>query len=258
MAACGRLRDLGEVHVWLVELAAGAAACDAFLQSLSADERERAARFRFPPLSASYILSRGSLRVLLGRYLEIEPGLMRFAYGTHGKPRLAFPEVPLHFNLAHAGGFAVYAFADCEVGVDIEAVRPMANQESIVRRFFSREECGEWLALDASQRDDAFYRCWTRKEAYIKALGGGLSIPLDSFRVSLRPEVAAAPIHAAADPEAMRRWSLYELPAPDGCFASLAVPERGRKVRVLPPIAASDVLELAGSHVSAFPPGFPA
>lgn len=240
------LPDRREVHVWFVELAANAPSVDACSCSLSADERERASRFRFEHLQTAFTLSRGILRVLLGRYLALEPGRVRFAYGPRGKPRLASPETALEFNLAHSGRLATYAFAvGCELGVDIEEVRPVCDQESIVRRFFSSEECEEWLALDPSQRDEAFFRCWTRKESYIKALGDGLSMPLGGFRVSLRPGVPASLIHAAGDPAAASQWSLYSLTPADGYVGALALPERSRTVRVLPRLAAAAALELA-------------
>jgi 4'-phosphopantetheinyl transferase len=248
------LPDEREVHVWFVELARSGASVEACFRSLSADERERASRFRFEHLRTGFTLSRGILRVLLGRYVGIEPERIRFAYGPRGKPRLAFPETPLEFNLAHSGRFAAYAFAvGCEPGVDIEEVRPVSEQENIVSRFFSREECEEWLGLDPSQRDEAFFRCWTRKEAYIKALGDGLSMPLDSFRVSLRPGVPAALIEAAGDPAAASKWSLYSLAPEDGYAGSLAVPERARRVRILRGLTAAGVLELA-SGPGPFPP----
>jgi 4'-phosphopantetheinyl transferase len=248
------LPDQREVHVWFVELAASAASVEACFRSLSADERERASRFRFEHLKTAFTLSRGILRVLLGSYLAIEPDRVRFAYEPRGKPRVAFPDTPLEFNLAHSGKFATYAFAvGCELGVDIEEVRPARDQESIVRRFFSREEREEWLELDLSQRDEAFFRCWTRKEAYIKALGDGLSMPLDSFRMSLRQGVPAALIYAAGDPTAASKWSLCSLAPADGYIGSLAVPERTRSVRVLPRLTAAAVLELV-SCPGRFPP----
>jgi 4'-phosphopantetheinyl transferase len=241
------LPDRREVHVWIVELAAGAAAVETCLRSLSADERERAARFRFERLKTAFTLTRGTLRALLGRYLAMEPGSVRFAYGPRGKPRLALPEVALEFNVSRSGTFAAYAFAaGCPLGVDIEEVRPMSAQEQVVRRFFSPAERQEWLALDASQRDAAFFRCWTRKEAYVKALGDGLAMPLDSFSVSLRPEAPASPIHAAGDPGAASRWSLYSLAPADGYAGALAVPERGRTVRVVSRTTADGVVELGG------------
>lgn len=247
------LPDQREVHVWFVELAPSSVSVEACFHSLSADERERASRFRFEHLKTAFTLSRGILRVLLGRYLAVEPDRIRFGYGTRGKPRLAFPETPLEFNLAHSGRFLAVAFAlGCELGVDIEEVRPVRDEESIVRRFFSREESQEWLELDRSQRDEAFFRCWTRKEAYIKALGDGLSMPLDSFRVSLRPGVPASLIHAAGD-AAASKWSLCSLAPADGYVGSLALPECARTVRIVPCLTADAVLELVRDP-GPFPP----
>jgi 4'-phosphopantetheinyl transferase len=240
------LPDQHEVYVWFVELEASAASLEACRRSLSADECERASRFRSERLGTAFTLSRGILRVLLGRYLAIAPSAIRFAYGARGKPRLSFQPTPLQFNLAHSGRLATYAFAvGCELGVDIEQVRPIPGQEDIVRRMFSREECGEWLGLDPSQRDEAFFRCWTRKEAYIKALGDGLSLPLDSFRVSLCPGVPASLIHTAGNPGAASKWSLCSLAPAAGYIGALAVPERTRTVRILPRLTAGAVLELA-------------
>lgn len=244
------LPDPGEVHVWFAELAPSDACVEACFRHLSADERERASRFRVEHLKTAFTLSRAILRVLMGRYLAIEPDRIRFVYGTRGKPRVAFPETPLKFNLAHSGSFAAYAFAvGCEVGVDIEEVRPVPDQENIVRRFFSAEECEEWLELEPSQRDYAFFRCWTRKEAYIKALGDGLSIPLDSFRVSLQPGVPPRLIHAAGESTPASRWSLCSLAPAEGYVGSLALPARARTVRILPRLRADALLELVRDPV---------
>ena len=254
MEPCGLLPSQSECHVWFVELAPSSNSVDACFRSLSADERERASRFRFEHLSTAFALCRGVLRVLLGRYLAIEPDLIRFAYGPRGKPKLAFPDTPLEFNLAHSGRFAVYAFAvGCEVGVDIEEVRPLQDQEGIVRRFFSPEECEEWLELDPSQRNEAFFRCWTRKESYIKALGDGLYMPLDSFQVSLRPGVPASLIQATGDVAAADRWLLCSLAPADGYAGSLALPERARTVRMVPRLTVNAVLQLARDP-GPFPP----
>jgi 4'-phosphopantetheinyl transferase len=254
MGLLDTLPDQREVHVWFVELEASAASVEACRRSLSADESERASRFRSEHLGTAFTLSRGILRVLLGRYLAIEPSGIRFAHGARGKPRLSFPETPLEFNLAHSGRLATYAFAvGCELGVDIEEVRPIPDQEDIVRRMFSREECEEWLGLDLSQRGEAFFRCWTRKEAYIKALGDGLSLPLDSFRVSFWPGVPASLIHAAGDPGAASKWSLCSLAPAAGYIGALAFPERTRTVRTLPRLTADAVLELARGP-GPFPP----
>lgn len=249
------LPDRREVHVWFVELATDASALEACSRCLSVEEKERAARFCFEHLKSAYTLSRGVLRVLLGRYLAIRPDLVQFSYGMRGKPRIAFPETRLEFTLAHSGTLAAYACAvGCELGVDIEQVRPTREQEGIVRRYFSHEEYDEWLSLGAALRDEAFFNCWTRKEAYIKALGEGLARPLDSFRVSLSPGAPAMLLSDAADPAAPGRWSLVELRPADGYVGALAVPGRGRDVRILPRSTAAEVMESAGNPDSTAAP----
>lgn len=248
------LPDPGQAHVWFVELAANPATVAACSRTLSADETERAFRFRAERLRTGFTLARGILRELLGRYLAIEPGRVAFAYGQFGKPRVALPESSLRFNLAHSGGLAAYAFAaGCEVGVDIERMRPRLGREEIVRRFFSPEEREEWLGLDLSRRDEAFFRGWTGKEAYIKALGSGLSTPLDGFRVRLAAGAAAAPVRMPGDAGEAGKWRVVPLAPADGYAGSLAIPEGIRGVRVLPRLTAEAALALAGSG-EPFPP----
>lgn len=233
-----------EVQAWFVALVANPETKKHFRGLLSADEKERATRFRFAHLRYAFTLARGALRVLLSRYVGVAPGEIRFGYGARGKPYVAWPSTALGFNLAHSGRFACYAFADgCELGVDIEHIRPVRDQAQIVRRFFSREECEEWLALDESQRGDAFFRCWTRKEAYIKAVGDGLSIPLDSFRVSLGPNAPAALLDVKSAPGECAKWAFHSLSPGEGYTGALALPDRSRSVRIFPPVTADALLE---------------
>jgi 4'-phosphopantetheinyl transferase len=247
------LPDPREVHVWFLELGASDPLVEECFRTLSADERERASRFRFEHLRSEFSLSRGMLRLLLGRYLAVEPARLQFAYGARGKPQLASPESPLRFNLAHSGMLAAYAFAvGCEVGIDVERMRPLDDAEDLVRRFFSPAERDEWLDLDPSRRNEAFYHCWTSKEAYIKASGDGLSTPLDSFRVSLRPDEPAALLRVAGDPAAAGKWSLWSLRPADGYVGSLALPQRGRSVCTVGPLTPAALLALLSSS-SSFP-----
>ena len=150
---------------------------------LSEDELDRAGHFHFEKDRVAFILARGFLRTLLGRYLG---GEVRFVYGAHGKPALyrAGPG----FNLSHTDGLVALGLTlDGEIGVDVERIRPMENRDAIAERYFSRSEYGQVLS------DELFFQCWTRKEAYIKAVGGGLSIPLKSINtdgwsvIDLRP-----------------------------------------------------------------------
>lgn len=251
-------RDLlagrGDVHVWFVELTADIDTVEACTHCLSEEEKVRASRFRMEHLSTDFVLSHGALRALLGCYLDTSPERIVFAQGPRGKPRVSYPGAELKFNMAHAGRFAAYALGvDCEVGIDIEAIRPMPDQESVVRRFFSREECEDWLAFDIAERNEAFFRCWTRKEAFIKALGEGLSKPLDSFRVSLLPEAPAASVYVAGDPAATAKWSLHSLVPAEGYVAALAVPMPQCHVSIFPRLTATDLLNSTAGP-GAFPP----
>lgn len=162
--------------------------------TLSPDEKARADRFRFAKDRNHFTVARGLLREWIGGYLHEPPASLEFCYGQHGKPALAGPHASsgLCFNLSHSFGVAVYAFAkERNLGIDVERVEPGSAGEDIARRFFSPREVSDLRSLPPESRAEAFFRCWTRKEAYIKALGTGLHTPLDSFSVSLLPDQSA-------------------------------------------------------------------
>lgn len=200
-------------------------------ESLSGDERARAERFVFEVHRRRFAAARGLLREVLGRELRIEPAAVRFDYGPRGKPALARDlEAGLRFNVSHAQQRALVAVArGLEVGVDIEAVREGIDHTAIAKRFFSRAECDALLALPEPARADAFFTIWTRKEAYVKLLGGGLLIPLDSFDVSLgEPARLVRSQETAAEPV-----ELVSLTVPTGFRAALAVAGGPAAVEVL-------------------------
>ncbi len=201
------------------------------LSWLSPDESRRASRFHFERDRRRFVATRGVLRGLLGRYLGVDPSALVFGYGPHGKPALGSPWQGLRFNVSHSGGLALLAFAtDHEIGVDIEQERPVPEMDSITERNFSPRESAELRLLEERDRRRAFFRCWTRKEAFIKAVGDGLSHPLDAFAVTLAPGEPARLLHVAGDPEAPRRFRLEGLEPADGFAAALAV--LGRPTRV--------------------------
>ncbi len=202
----------GEIHVWLVDLSRGEPR--AFLSS---DERERAARFHFERDRGRYSVCRSVLRELLAGCLNAAPEEIEFRYGEAGKPELR--EGSPRFNVSHSHDLALIAIAlETELGVDIERIRAGVEREGIAERFFSPGEIAELRATPAEERDEAFFRCWTRKEAYVKARGGGLSIPLDSFDVTLARE--RAELSRAADAE---RWTMMALEPAPGYAAALVV-----------------------------------
>jgi len=218
--------DRGTVHVWQARLDQFAGRQGQMLELLSADERERAGRFHFADDRSHFIAARALLRTLLGRYLDLPPHQLSFTYGTYGKPALAGEgeSRALRFNVSHSHGVALYAVArERDVGVDVEYVRREVVGESIAERFFSAREVATLRALPAEVQPQAFFNCWTRKEAFIKAKGEGLSFPLDRFEVSLDPKEPAALVSVRDDPREASRWSLQALPVEEGYAAALAV-----------------------------------
>jgi len=180
----------GEIHVWRASLSTDESTLRSLEATLVEQERERARRFIFERDRDRYIAARGILRDLLGKYLRCAPQSIEFTYGPHGKPALASgaSRPAICFNLSHSHGLAVVAIGqEREVGIDVELIRAEFAGEAIAERYFSAKEIDELNGLPAELRAEGFFLCWTRKEAYIKAKGDGLRIPLDSFDVSLSP-----------------------------------------------------------------------
>lgn len=178
----------GDVHVWAVPLDGTASAAGDPESVLSDDERERAARFAVDPPRRRFAKSRAALRSILGRYLVTAPQDIALEYDGGGKPGLAggLQASNLQFNLAHSGELALLAVTTgCAVGVDVEFQRAVRERDEIARRYFAAAELDAVLAHDESQRAAAFFRCWTRKEAVLKAIGTGLGYPLDAFEVPI-------------------------------------------------------------------------
>jgi 4'-phosphopantetheinyl transferase len=221
-----------EVHVWRASLDLPASRVCALGDVLVADERARAARFHFERDRTHWTVARARLRLLLARYLGGPPDRFRFALGAHGKPALARPEGgDLRFNVSHSQDLALYAVTrGREVGVDLEGLRPDFATDEIAERFFSPAERRALRAVAPELRCDAFFACWTRKEAYIKARGLGLAIPLDAFDVSLAPDEPAALLATRDEPGDSVRWSLAAL-SPGPGFAGALVAE-GHEWRV--------------------------
>lgn len=175
-----------EVHLWVQRLDVIPEEVARLGSLLSTDESERAMRFAFEHLRNRFTVARGRLRELLATYSGVSPDQIVFTYNSFGKPSLGGSE--LRFNLSHTGEIAVYAFAwSRDVGVDVEQIKPRVALERIPERFFSADEVGALRSLPVEMQTLGFFQCWTRKEAYVKARGAGLTIPLNSFDVSLGP-----------------------------------------------------------------------
>jgi 4'-phosphopantetheinyl transferase len=221
-----------EVHVWRAALAWPEAATHRLAQWLAADERDKMERFRFEKDRRRYLVGRGLLRTLLGRYLDLTPQELRFETAAAGKPHLASGQGQLQFNLAHSGEYVLIAIADGRaVGIDVEEVHDDFDVDQVAVHFFSADEQRDLGTFTGRAKIEAFYNCWTRKEAYLKAHGAGLSFPLDQFDVSLRPGEPARLMATRPDPAEARRWQLSGLDVADGYKAALAVEGKGCTLR---------------------------
>jgi 4'-phosphopantetheinyl transferase len=220
-----------EVHVWCSSLNQSPASLEQLSHTLSADEQQRAARFYFAKDRDRFIAGRGVLRAILASYLiNLKPSELIFHYSDRGKPSLE--SSPIRFNLAHSDSLALYAISrGRELGVDLERMRPIPELEAIARRFFSAAETDCLLSLPATQRQEGFFNCWTRKEAYLKATGDGITVALDKFEVSLRPGEPAALLRDKLNPHEISRWSLGDLKPAPGYAASLVVKGQGAQIR---------------------------
>jgi 4'-phosphopantetheinyl transferase len=217
---------VNDVRVQHITLDAGRdelARCRALLND---EERARADRFRFEVHARHFTVARAFLRTILGEALAIAPEAVEFAYSDYGKPLL--PGGELQFNLSHSDEVAVAAIAPAAVvGIDVERVRVKDNALELATRFFAPDEVEALRRVPAGEIDHAFFRCWTAKEAYIKARGQGISLGLDTFAVSLD---ADAPRLLRADDDDPRCWTMQRVPVPDGYLCTMAVgsPERTR------------------------------
>jgi 4'-phosphopantetheinyl transferase len=215
----------GEIHIWLAELDCPPSLHKEIAQSLSQEEKDRAIRFIDSHRRARFVVGRGFLRSLLGAYLSKRPHEIQFLCGPQGKPYLEYSKnEKVRFNLSHSGKYALYAFASgVEVGVDIEEISAIDNLESISRRYFSPQENQVIRALPPQEQVNAFFDCWTRKEALIKACGDGFAIPLDSFTVSLNPGESHPVIESGSAYFPQADWRILPLTPTQGYTGAVAV-----------------------------------
>ena len=225
-----------EIHVWRARLDPASVSIPAFRKTLTPDELARAERYRFPNGRDRFVICRAALRAILGLYLRVHPGHLRFSANSYGKPVLAgvHRSSALRFNVSHSGDLALLAVGCArEVGVDLERLRPgrAGERMRLAERFFSPAEAAGLRALPEDERDDAFLVCWTRKEAYIKAVGRGLSLPLSMFEVTVSPKAAAALQRTAWNPQDASRWLLRDLNPGPGYVGTIAVEGGGWRLR---------------------------
>src|SRR5882762_104089 len=213
---------VARVWQWLLDVSALQVADSK--KVLSPDEMERAERYRFDQHRNEFILTRAVLRIMLASYTAQSPESLSFDYSAQGKPALKNGPPDLRFNVSHTEGLALLALVkEREIGVDAEKIRPQPDAQKLAKRFFSAREQLFLRKLSGDELQRAFFRCWTRKEAYIKAKGEGLSIPLHAFDVSHEEDQPAALVGTRPDPTEAGRWTLYDLSVGQGYAAALTV-----------------------------------
>jgi 4'-phosphopantetheinyl transferase len=223
-----------EIHIWDASLQAGREVVAKYSTLLSADEKKRARRFYFKADENRFITGRGILRTLLGRVLKLEPHKIKFQYGEHGKPQVEynFPGKPFEFNLSHAKDRVVYIFNWGEpVGIDIEHVRPMKDMDDFALQFFTPNEYQLIYSLPKDQKQETFFKIWTCKEAFLKANGSGLTLPINMYEIY---DISDSPkIHSIAqDLQTTAPWNLEMfIPAP-GYQAAIAIKEFNKNILV--------------------------
>ena len=218
----------GRVHLWRVDLDGFRPASERAWDVLSDDESARARRFRFERDRDRFVIRRALLRSILGSYLDADPRRLEFDYGEMQKPTLAMPSESgdLRFNQSESGGLAIYAFTlGREVGVDVEKMRDL-KADDLAQRFFAPAEVRALRAVPEADRLPAFFRCWTRKEAYVKAHGAGLSMPLDSFEVSLASGDQDALLSSRKDEDGAGRWTMRDVAIDPAYYAALCAEGR--------------------------------
>ncbi|MDB5597296.1 MAG: 4-phosphopantetheinyl transferase [Hyphomicrobiales bacterium] len=213
----------GEVQVWLLPLNGPPVALARLMETLDPEEQARAERLGRRVDQQAFVAAHGLTRLLLARALGAEPAELRFQTGPHGKPRLSGRTMPW-FNLAHSGEWALLAISpDAEVGVDLEEMRDLPDLENVATAHFAPGELAALARLDPALRRDAFYACWTRKEAHVKALGLGLLAELDRFEVSLDPGAAPAVLSIDGSAKAAEGWQLCAFQPVAGFWACVAI-----------------------------------
>ncbi len=208
------------VQVWRISQSSMKSELERFTSILSIDELQRANRFRFEKDRQQFSIARGAVRILLARYVDCDPGEIWLRFSERGKPYLDGSD--LQFNVAHSADLILLAFARGKrLGIDVEQIRRDFATDEIAERFFSDHERESLSALPVGERLNAFFRCWTRKEAYIKATGDGLSLPLNQFDVSLRPDEPAQLLATRPDSLEAHRWRMHNLDVGTGYAAAL-------------------------------------
>lgn len=218
--------DPNNVHIWKISLTPPPPQLPELHKLLSSDEQDRAQRMKFRQPQQTFIITRAVLRLIVGRYIHAEAQSLRFSQGPHGKPFLIHPTLtpPIFFNLSHSHQLALLAFAlNREVGIDLEYKHRERNYPSLINRVCSDQEKSILASLAPSQQNYGFLTCWTRKEAYVKGTGKGLTIPLNSITVSRPPSTRVPLLQLDDDNQESSRWTMHDIQIDRDYTAALVV-----------------------------------
>ena len=222
------------IHIWQFPLTISDGSLDNFATLLSEDERIRAARFRFEKDARRFTVARATVRTILGSYFKVSDRDLRFDYSRHGKPALADDTTDIRFNVSHSSDLAMLAVTrGRDVGVDLEITRDDVEIDQLTTRFFSEHECAALREISNTQRLRAFFRCWTSKEAFLKAQGIGLSRSLESFDVEVNPKLSARLLATRPNAEEAEHWSLHDVPTGENYAAAVAWEDSIAEIKIL-------------------------
>jgi 4'-phosphopantetheinyl transferase len=230
------------IQVWTLSTQAGPEALAASLEILSGEEKDRAERFRHARSRETFILTRAVVRMLLGRRLECDPRAVSIRYGANGKPALG-EERNLYFNVTHSDGLAAIAMTSAvDIGIDLEKVRPFPDLEQIADASFSPEETQEINSLSRAKRQRAFFSSWTRREAYLKAVGIGLSDSMNQFRVKSDSN-GRKTLEFLNEIAAAQTWTIEDLELLPGFVGAVAFRHEQLPVSIIPVTSAFDIFK---------------
>jgi len=222
-----------DIHIWSVSLEQSLECREILSLTLSLEEHQRARKFYFEKDRIHYIVGRGLLRKLLGRYLGLDPSALEFEYGLHGKPLLAtrFSDKIIEFNLSHSKDRAIYIFNwDQPIGVDIEYSQPLKDMDDFALQFFTSNECKLIHSLPKEQKPESFYKIWTCKEAFLKANGSGLTVPINQVEVAIHPNGTASLASIGGDQSQAENWRLELFSPSYGYQSALAIEKHGGQI----------------------------
>lgn len=225
--------EIGIPHIWVLDLRLLSKRSTEYECFLTTKELLRAKKFRFEKDKKTFVVVRGILRELSGQYLRIAPKDIRLRYTKYGKPELDYPKNNLHFNVSHASEIAIIGFSlGVPIGVDVEFVKYANDLEKVAKRFFSKNEYDKYMSLSGDEKLKGFYNCWTRKEAFIKAIGHGLSFPLDQFEVSFLPRSKVELVSTNFDAIEKNFWRLFSISVPENYVAACALRQNINRIMI--------------------------